>query len=75
MSRQTCLEGGTTHAWESLGLDVNGRDELVNVRRCVWCQREQERPYGAIRSHVERQPWETSVTRPIRSWRAHHPAE
>jgi hypothetical protein len=41
-----CINGGETHAWESLGLDTRD-DELLNVRRCVWCKLEQVKPYGA----------------------------
>lgn len=41
-----CINGGQTHAWESLGLDVAG-GVLVSVRRCVWCTHEQDKPYGA----------------------------
>lgn len=35
----TCLEGGTAHAWENLGLDIV-RGELRSVKRCVWCRTE-----------------------------------
>lgn len=41
-----CINGGDTHAWESLGLDT-GPSGLVNVRRCVWCHTEQQKPYGS----------------------------
>jgi hypothetical protein len=41
------MNGGNTHAWESRGIDVNAANDLVNVRRCVWCNREQEKSYGA----------------------------
>lgn len=35
----SCLEGGTSHAWEPLGLDIR-RDKLVDVKACVWCHTE-----------------------------------
>lgn len=39
-----CLNGGTRHAWETRGLDLDG-PTLVATRRCVWCQAEQVRTY------------------------------
>lgn len=61
MTRESdiCLEGGNVHAHEGCGLDVNAAGVLVTVRRCVWCGRQQEKPYGAGGR---------------RSWRAHKPA-
>jgi hypothetical protein len=49
----TCLEGGNTHCHESTGLDTSTAGQLVNTRRCVWCGRGQEKPYGA----GSRQAW------------------
>jgi hypothetical protein len=51
MSRHTnpeslCLNGGSTHSHQSGGLDVRG-GQLVNTRRCVWCDHEETKPYGA----------------------------
>lgn len=52
--QQTCLEGGRIHAHKSTGLDT--RDgQLVNTRRCVWCEREQVKPYGS----GSRKAWRT----------------
>lgn len=42
-----CINGGDTHAWESLGLDTGTDGVLVSVRRCAWCRAEQDKPYGA----------------------------
>jgi len=46
----TCLEveepeGRRSHAWANTGLDVIG-DVLCSTRRCVWCKRQQHKPYG-----------------------------
>jgi hypothetical protein len=40
----TCLEGGTRHAWEKLGLDII-RGELRSCKRCVWCKTERTSKY------------------------------
>jgi hypothetical protein len=56
MSAQTCLDGGPAHAWKSLGLDTGSDGMLVNVRRCVWCKREQTKPYGS----GSRRAWRTT---------------
>ena len=46
----TCLEvedeGRKTHAWKSTGLDIVN-DVLCSTRRCVWCEQQQHKPYGA----------------------------
>lgn len=69
MPADTCLEGGTRHAWTSLGLDVVDADQLkpqprgtdanvlVHSRRCVWCELEQARLYG------ERNAWRSLAPR------------
>lgn len=44
--RAPCIDGGQTHAWHADGLDTR-QDKLVNVRTCVWCGKEQTKPYGA----------------------------
>jgi hypothetical protein len=44
---ETTDEDRATHAWEARGLDTDTEGRLVNVRRCIWCQTEQSKPYGA----------------------------
>jgi hypothetical protein len=71
--REPCINGGTAHAPEPLGLDVNDRDELVTVRRCVWCKAEQEKPYGG-RSWRRWQPARQDASaRPDRTPDGPHP--
>ena len=52
VTRATCLEepdaDHKVHAWQRTGLDVVG-GVLCNTRRCVWCQREEHKTYGAKR--------------------------
>jgi hypothetical protein len=55
-AREPCLNGGTLHAWERLGLDINVEDVLVRARRCVWCPLEQEQRYPAGRWRTARRP-------------------
>lgn len=59
MKTVTCLDDPASgmHARQATGLDiVDG--VLCNTRRCVWCQLEEHKPYGA----GGRRPWKTTKT-------------
>lgn len=60
---EMCYLGGERHTWDATGLDIN-KQTLVTTRRCLRCDAEQVKSYGAggrtawrsRRAHQDQEP-------------------